>query len=259
MQLLVRRKHSAVSRENTDKVKGPSFGREDSNETHNDKQNDVRNILFLLVFAQAHAQTDPLPSWNDGAAKKAIIDFVQDDYGKGQREVRGAGGAHRRVRSGRHDVGRAADVHAGGLLPGAGPGGGQGEAGTRRTSSRSRPCSSGDREAMAKFTMPQLEMILAATLTGMTVDEFNGEVKKWLATAKHPRFKRPYTELTYQPMLEVMQLLRANGYKTYFVTGGGQDFVRAVLRAGVRHPARAGRRLGGRQRSSAMTRAASRS
>src|SRR6185503_6109617 len=72
----------------------------------------------------------------------------------------------------------------------------------------------------------QLEMILAATLTGMTVDEFNGEAKKWLATAKHPRFKQLYTDLAYQPMLEVMKLFRANGYKTYFVTGGGQDFVR---------------------------------
>ena len=85
---------------------------------------------------------------------------------------------------------------------------------------------SGNREAMAKFTMPDLYMILAATLTGMTVDEFNSEVKKWLTTAKHPRFKRLYTELTYQPMLEVMKLFRANGYKTYIVTGGGQDFVR---------------------------------
>ena len=53
-----------------------------------------------------------------------------------------------------------------------------------------------------------------------------GEMKKWLATAKHPRFKQLYTDLTYQPMLEVMKLFRANGYKTYFVTGGGQDFVR---------------------------------
>lgn len=79
---------------------------------------------------------------------------------------------------------------------------------------------------MAKFTMPQLEMILAATLTGMTVEDFNSEVKKWLPTAKHPRWNRLYTDLTYQPMLEVMKLFRANGYRTYFVTGGGQDFVR---------------------------------
>ena len=85
---------------------------------------------------------------------------------------------------------------------------------------------SGDREAMAKLSMEDLEKILAATLTGMSVDEFNAEVKKWLATAKDPRWKRPYTELTYQPMQEVLKYLRANGYKTYIVTGGGQDFVR---------------------------------
>ena len=85
---------------------------------------------------------------------------------------------------------------------------------------------SGNREAIAKLPMQDLEKILAATLTGMTVEEFNAEAKKWLATAKHPRWKRPYTELTYQPMQEVLNYLRANGYKTYIVTGGGQDFVR---------------------------------
>ena len=60
----------------------------------------------------------------------------------------------------------------------------------------------------------------------MTTDQFQSEVKKWLATAKDPRWHRPYTELTYQPMQEVLKYLRANGYKTYIVTGGGQDFVR---------------------------------
>ena len=79
---------------------------------------------------------------------------------------------------------------------------------------------------MAKLPMKDLEEILAATLSGMTVDQFQVEVKKWLATAKHPRFNRPYTDLTYQPMLEVLKFFRANGYKTYIVTGGGQDFVR---------------------------------
>jgi hypothetical protein len=74
--------------------------------------------------------------------------------------------------------------------------------------------------------MPDLEKILAATLTGMTVEEFYTEVRKWITTAKHPRWNRLYTELTYQPMQEVLKYLRANGYKTYIVTGGGQDFVR---------------------------------
>ena len=72
---------------------------------------------------------------------------------------------------------------------------------------------------------------LAATLTGMSVDEFQAEVKKWLAAAKDPRWKRPYTELTYLPMQEVLKYLRANGYKTYIVTGGGQDFVRVYSEA----------------------------
>ena len=60
----------------------------------------------------------------------------------------------------------------------------------------------------------------------MTVEEFRADVKKWLATAEHPRWKRPYTELVYQPMLEVLSYLRANGYKIYIATGGSTGFVR---------------------------------
>ena len=85
---------------------------------------------------------------------------------------------------------------------------------------------SGNREAIAKLPMDDLFKILAATLTGMSVDEFKAEAKKWLDTARDPRWKRPYTELTYLPMIELLKYLRANGYKTYIVTGGGQDFVR---------------------------------
>ena len=85
---------------------------------------------------------------------------------------------------------------------------------------------SGDRAAIEKLPTDELLKILFATLSGMTVDEFQAEVSTWIATAKHPRWDRLYTELTYQPMLEVMHYLRANGYKTYIVTGGGQDFVR---------------------------------
>ena len=85
---------------------------------------------------------------------------------------------------------------------------------------------SGDREAIAKLPLRGLEEIAIATLSGMTVDEFDAEVKKWLSVAKDPRWKRPYTDLTYQPMQDVLGYFRANGYKTYIVTGGGQDFVR---------------------------------
>jgi phosphoserine phosphatase len=85
----------------------------------------------------------------------------------------------------------------------------------------------GDLGAIAKLPMSDLEKILAATLTGMTVDEFRAEATQWTSNAKDRRWKRLHTELTYLPMQEVLQYLRANGYKTYIVTGGGQDFVRA--------------------------------
>jgi len=85
---------------------------------------------------------------------------------------------------------------------------------------------SGNREAIAKLSLHDLEDILVATLTGMSVDDFDAEVKKWLTAAKDGRWKRPYTDLVYQPMLEVMEYLRGNGFRTYIVTGGGQDFVR---------------------------------
>ena len=85
---------------------------------------------------------------------------------------------------------------------------------------------SGNDEAIAKLSTLDLEKIILTTLTGMTTDEFSAEVKKWLASAKDRRWKRPYTDLTYKPMQEVMNYLRANGFKTFIVTGFGQDFVR---------------------------------
>jgi hypothetical protein len=84
----------------------------------------------------------------------------------------------------------------------------------------------GDRAAIAKLTMKDLEQILLATHTGMTTGQFSTVVKDWLAHARDPRWHRPYTDLVYEPMLEVMRYLRANRYKTYIVTGGGQAFVR---------------------------------
>jgi hypothetical protein len=74
--------------------------------------------------------------------------------------------------------------------------------------------------------MRDLEKILDVTLSGMTVDDFKAEASKWLETAKHPRWNRLYTDLIYQPMLELLRYLRDNAYRTYIVTGGGQDFVR---------------------------------
>ena len=85
---------------------------------------------------------------------------------------------------------------------------------------------SGNKAAIAKLPMKDLEKILVATLTGMSVEDFKAEASKWTEAARDPRWKRPYTDLTYQPMQEVLRYLRDNDYKTYIVTGGGQDFVR---------------------------------
>src|SRR5262249_3860424 len=81
--------------------------------------------------------------------------------------------------------------------------------------------------AIAKFSERDWAEIVLAAHAGMSQAEFQDIVRLWLVVAMHPRFNRLYTELVYQPMLEVMNYLRANGFKTYIVTGGGQDFVRA--------------------------------
>ena len=86
---------------------------------------------------------------------------------------------------------------------------------------------SGDWAAIGKLKLPDLEKIAAAVLTGMTESQFNAEVKDWVSKAKDHRWNKLYIDLTYLPMLELMHYLRDNGYKTYIVTGGGQDFVRA--------------------------------
>ena len=85
----------------------------------------------------------------------------------------------------------------------------------------------GNREAIAKLGLESLIKIVAATLTGMDVDTFRKDVAKWIEEARDPRWKRPYTELVYQPQIELLKYLRSVGYRTYIVTGGGQDFVRA--------------------------------
>jgi haloacid dehalogenase-like hydrolase len=78
-----------------------------------------------------------------------------------------------------------------------------------------------DREAMSKFTEKDWMEIVAVTHAGISTEAFVTLVKSWITTAKAPRFDRPYTDLVFQPMLEVMRYLREKGYKTYIVTGGG--------------------------------------
>jgi phosphoglycolate phosphatase-like HAD superfamily hydrolase len=183
--------------------------------------------LLALVFVGTIASRaqDPLPSWNDGPAKQAILDFVRDTTETGGAQFVPA---EERIATFDQDgtlwvehpvytqvlycLERVPEV-----------------AKKKPYLEKTEPFKtvlSGNRKAIAKLSLKDLEKILAVTLTGMSVEEFKAEVKDWLATAKHPRFDRLYTELTYQPMQEVLQYLRASGYKTFIATGGGQDFVR---------------------------------
>jgi hypothetical protein len=90
---------------------------------------------------------------------------------------------------------------------------------------------SGDLAKIAHLSEKDWTEIIGATHAGMSTEAFLEIATQWLATARHPRFKRKYTELVYQPMREAMDHLRANGFRTYIVTGGGQEFVRAYAAA----------------------------
>jgi phosphoserine phosphatase len=83
-----------------------------------------------------------------------------------------------------------------------------------------------DMKSLAAGGMPALVELVMATHAGMTAEEFDGIAKDWLATSRHPKFQRPYTDLVYQPMVEVLAFLRANDFKTFIVSGGGIEFMR---------------------------------
>ena len=189
--------------------------------------------LLLVLGMPARAQSDPLPSWNDGAAKQAIIAFVEDTTSPGSPKfVPPAERIATFDQDGTLWVEHPMYSQVMYILESV-------PALVKRKPElvKVAPYSTvleilkGDRAAIAKLTLPDLEKLAAATLTGMPVDTFNAEVKKWLAEAKDPRWKKPYPELTYLPMQELLKYLRASGYKTWIVTGGGQDFVRTYSEA----------------------------
>jgi phosphoglycolate phosphatase-like HAD superfamily hydrolase len=188
------------------------------------------SLLSLVVCVRANAQTDPLPSWNEGEAKRAIVEFVKATTTQGNADFV-------------PEPERIATFDQDGTLWVEHPMYSQVVYCLERVPAlvKAKPelagvepfktVMTGNREAIAKLPTEDLYKILAATLTGMSTDEFQVQVKDWLGKAKDPRWKRPYTDLTYLPMQEVLKYLRANGYKTYIVTGGGQDFVRMYSEA----------------------------
>src|SRR5262245_20582075 len=182
-------------------------------------------LTFALVMGagralgtQSVAQTDPLPSWNNGPAKQSIVQFVQTTTTPGSPKfVPEADRIATFDQDGTLWVSHpiyTQVVYALDRVPvvvKARP--------TLANVEPFRTVLSGNLGVIAKHSNDDLLKILDATLTGMSVDEFKAEVTRWLRHARDPRWKRPYTELTYLPMIELLKYLRANSYKTYIVTG----------------------------------------
>ncbi len=187
--------------------------------------------MFALVFALAFGSlataqaADPLPSWNDGEAKQSIIAFVTRVTKEGSSEFVSPA---ERIATFDNDgtlwaeqplyfqllfaldrVKRLAPQHP-----------------EWKDKEPFASLLEGDvQAALAGGDRAILEIVMA-THAGMTTAEFEQVVKEWLATAKHPTTKRPFTEMVYQPMLEVLAYLRANGFKTFIASGGGIEFMR---------------------------------
>lgn len=191
-----------------------------------------RQIVMAAAFALALAFTatvaraaDPLPSWNNGAAKESIVEFVAKVTKRGSPDFV-------------PPAERIATFDNDGTLWAEQPIYFQVAFALDRVKvlapqhpewATTEPFASllkGDLKGVLAGGEKAVLEIMMATHTGMTTDEFNQIVKDWLATAKHPVTKRPYTEMVYQPMLELLAYLRANGFKTFIVSGGGIEFMR---------------------------------
>ena len=178
-----------------------------------------------LIALPAAAQTDPLPSWNEGAAKEAIVKFVGDatrDGGTGfvpvaeRIAVFDNDGTLWSEQPVYFQVAFAIDQVK--LMAPKHP--------EWTTEEPFKSLIAGDIKGALGQGEKAIVQVITATHTGMTTDEFSHTVSQWAATAKHPRSGKLYTEMVYQPMLEVLTYLRANGFKTYIVSGGGIEFMR---------------------------------
>jgi len=183
------------------------------------------SLLLILLSALLFGGSDPLPSWNDGNIKNTIIAFVEhstdskdpafiptedrisvfDNDGTlwSERPV------YFQLYFAMDRVKALATQHP-----------------EWRTTQPFKAALEGDMEALLKSGEHGIFEMVMATHAGMDDETFDASVKEWITTARHPRFNRLYTELVYQPMLELLTYLRANGFKTFIVSGGGIDFMR---------------------------------
>ncbi len=175
--------------------------------------------------AQAASSANPLPSWNDGATKQSILDFVAAVTREGSPDFVPPA---ERIATFDNDgtlwvehpmytqlvfvldrVKALAPQHP-----------------EWKDTQPFKAALEGDVKTLAETGEHGLMALLMATHSGMTTDEFQKIVVDWIATARDPRFKRPYTELAYLPMIELLGFLRASGFKTFIVSGGGIEFMR---------------------------------
>jgi hypothetical protein len=185
-------------------------------------------VLAIMLGGSCVAQAlgaDPLPSWNAGAVKTAIMSFVA--------RVTASGGPdfvpiEQRIATFDNDGALWTEqpiyfqlAFALDRVKAMAP-----QHPEWKTRQPFRALLEGDTKTLAASGEKGLLEILEATHAGMTTDEFAKSVLDWIATARHPRFNRPYTDLVYQPMLELLAYLRANGFKTFIVSGGGIEFMR---------------------------------
>ncbi|WP_179039533.1 HAD family hydrolase [Rhizobium leguminosarum] len=179
----------------------------------------------LLFVASAYAQSDPLPSWNDTASKAAIVSFVEKVTGQGSPDYIPE---PERVAVFDNDgtlwvehpiyIQLAFALDRVKVLAPQHP--------EWKETQPFKAVLEGDMKALAASGEKGLVELIMTTHAGMTSSDFQKIVTDWLASARDPKFKRPYTELIYQPMVELLAYFRANGFKTFIVSGGGIEFMR---------------------------------
>ena len=187
-------------------------------------------ILALAVLtslsAPALGQTDPLPSWNDGTAKRAVLEFVDRVTREGSPQFVPA-------------LDRIAVFDNDGTLWCEQPVYVQAAFVQDRVREMApqhpewrdiqpfKAVLEDDRQGLAALGQKGIADLVTTTHAGMTEEEFRLIVRNWIATARHPRFRRAYTRCVYQPMLELLAFLRSRSFKTFIVSGGGVEFIRA--------------------------------
>lgn len=178
-----------------------------------------------MIFTKMFAAPDPLPSWNDGPSKNAIINFVRAVTSPGTVFVPLADRIAVFDEDGTLWVEQpmyTEVVFAIQMVLGLSV--------QHPDWAKKKPFSTiidGDLEGIKSFTAHDIALLIAATHTGMDIDKFHDLVASWLKVSKHPRFQKLYTELIYKPMLEVMDYLKQNQFQVFIVSGGGQEFMRS--------------------------------